>query len=416
MNNSYYKYLCENYPEKSKYIEWLKYELDNRIYYYGQNFRCPFEARSRRQEIFSKLAAFKRKIEGKSSSLSIGYDNCILSEAYFSVNEVLANEFETKVLKFPWNQCSDVFAESDIQTVLFQLSNADFNELLSDSFCEGLDKLFETIKSFLVKNNIRLCVFPNDLVPINRIAIDACKKVNVPTSIYLHGLPARYDIIDDNRADYLCVWGEGIKVQYEKVGVKSNKILVTGHPVYSTIKYPKTKEISYDTPLVLSYSVCGSPSTSDEYRMADRGISVNFPWTVEKVLKQLGVKHAILRLHPSENHKWYKKYIDNDFYTIDTNTLDVSLKKASIVIGPTSTVSLDAASAGVAYFGFEPPMQFAYPLVPPFDNTEEDFPIAFTEEELLYNLHNKRCMQPSVFGKYIASQFNMQLLINKAKQ
>ena len=92
------------------------------------------------------------------------------------------------------------------------------------------------------------------------------------------------------------------------------------------------------------------------------------------------------------------------------------MKKASIVIGPTSTVSLDAASAGVAYFGFEPPMQFAYPLVPPFDNTEEDFPIAFTEEELLYNLQNKRCMQPSVFGKYIAPQFNMQLLINKAKQ
>ena len=39
-----------------------------------------------------------------------------------------------------------------------------------------------------------------------------------------------------------------------------------------------------------------------------------------------------------------------------------------------------------------------------------------TEEELLYNLQNKRCMQPSVFGKYIAPQFNMQLLINKAKQ
>ena len=29
MNNSYYKHFCENYPEKLKYFEWIKYELDN---------------------------------------------------------------------------------------------------------------------------------------------------------------------------------------------------------------------------------------------------------------------------------------------------------------------------------------------------------------------------------------------------
>ena len=78
---------------------------------------------------------------------------------------------------------------------------------------------------------------------------------------------------------------------------------MTGHPVYSTIKYPIITEISYDTPLMLGYSVCGSLSTCDEYRMADREICVNFPWAVEKVLKLLGVKRAILRLYPSENPK-----------------------------------------------------------------------------------------------------------------
>lgn len=415
MKKSYYSYFCENYPEKAKYLEWMKYELDNRVYYYGQNFKNPYEGRLIKQKIISKLVTYKRKFFGKKNTLLQGYNNCILSEAYFTVNDVLAKELNVKVLRFPWNQCVDVFANSDIQSILYRLSNTEFNELINDSFCQELEYLYGIIKSFLLKNNIKMCIFPNDLVPINRIVIDACKEVGVPSSIFLHGLPARYDIIDDNRADYLCVWGEGIKKQYEKVGVKSGKLLVTGHPYYSTINFPQIRPISFETPLVLSNSVCGAPSTSDEYRMADRGICVNFPWTVETVLKQLGVRHAVLRLHPSENSEWYRKFIDNDFYTIDTQNLDDSLNKASIVIGPTSTVSMDAASAGIAYFGFEPPMPFAYPIVPPFDNSEEDFPIAFTADELLYNLKNCRCMKPSVFNKYIAPEFNMKLLTDKAK-
>lgn len=415
MNQSYFKYLCENYPEKAKYIEWMKYELDNRIYYYGQNFKYPFEGKSFKQKLFFRLAKAKRQLAGKKNAATIGYKNSILSEAYFTVNDVISEKLHLKVLRFPWNEGLDEFSNKFTSETIQKLSSADFNELMSDEFCSRLEMLYAAMQSFLVKNNIKLCVFPNDLVPINRIAIDACRKVGVPTSIYLHGLPARYDIIDDNRADYLCVWGEGIKNQYEKVGVSSNKILITGHPSYSTINYLKPKEVSFEKPLVLSYSICGAPSISDEYRMADRGICVNFPWTVEKVLKQMGVTHAVLRLHPSENPEWYRKYIDNDFFEIDTLNLTESLKLASVVIGPTSTVSMDAAVAGVPYFGFEPPMQYAYPVVPPFDNSEPDFPVAFTSDELLYNLQNKRSMQPSVFKKYIASEFNMQLLIDKIK-
>lgn len=415
MNISYYSYLSENYPEKAKYLEWMKYELDNRVYYFGQNFKNPFEGRPTKQRINIRLAKLKRQLLGKKNTVISGYKDCILSEAYFTVNDVMSEKLKAKVLRFPWNEGADVFSSIDTYDTLQKLSSADFNELISDEFCSRLEKLYEAIKSFLAQNNIRLCIFPNDLVPVNRIAIDACREVGVPTSIFLHGLPARYDIIDDNRADYLCVWGESIKKQYENVGVSPEKILITGHPSYSTIEYSKPKEISFDAPLVLSYSVCGAPSTSDEYRMADRGISVNFPWLVEKVLKEIGVKHAILRLHPSENPDWYRKYIDNDFYKIDTHTLSESLKAASIVIGPTSTVSMDAAIAGVSYFAFEPPMQFAYPVVPPFDNSEPDFPVAFTVKELSYNLRNKRSMQPSVFKRYIASEFNMQLLLDKIK-
>ena len=413
MKTSYFKYLCDNYPDKAKYFEWMKYELDNRIYYFGQNFKTPYEGRPFKQELKNKLSRLKRHLVGKKNVATVGYTDCILSEAYFTVNDVLSKELNAKVLKFPWNAGVDVFSEKTLSETIYNLSSADFNDLISDKFCNSLQQLYNSIKTFLASNRIKLCIFPNDLTPINRMAIDACKEVGIPTSIFLHGLPARYDIIDDNRAEYLCVWGEGIKKQYERVGVTPEKIIITGHPGYSTIQYPQVSNVNLESPLVLSYSVCGAPSTSDEYRMADRGICINFPWTVEKVLKQMGVTRAVLRLHPSENPEWYRKYIDNDFYEIDTHSLSDSLHKASIVIGPTSTVSMDAASVGVPYFGFEPPMPFSYPVVPPFDNSELDFPVAFTVNELLDNLKNNRCMQPTVFKKYIAPEFNMQLLLDK---
>ena len=59
----------------------------------------------------------------------------------------------------------------------------------------------------------KTCVFlSNDMTAINRIAISACKNVGVKSMIYLHGLPAgSYNAIDNNRADYLCVWGDRIE-------------------------------------------------------------------------------------------------------------------------------------------------------------------------------------------------------------
>ncbi len=45
--------------------------------------------------------------------------------------------------------------------------------------------------------------------------------------------------------------------------------------------------------------------------------------------------------------------IDLDFYIIDTDTLDSSLSKSTLVIGPTSTVFFDSFKAGVYYLIFQ---------------------------------------------------------------
>jgi len=212
------------------------------------------------------------------------------------------------------------------------------------------------------------------------------------------------------------VWGEGIKEQYLKVGVSPEKIIVTGHPTYSTIVFPEAKKHSLSAPLVLTSSVCGAPSISDKYILSDRGKCVNFAWSVEKALKNAGAKKAVLRLHPSENPKWYRDYINTDFYKIDTLNLNDSLKQASMVIGPTSTVSMDAGIHGIPYFVFEPPMKFAYSLVPPFDGSEPSFPVAFSTDSLIANIAKGKCIHPEGYKKYIAPEFNISVLIEKAKK
>lgn len=33
---NYYSQIKDNYPDRAKIVEWLKYALDARVYYYGQ--------------------------------------------------------------------------------------------------------------------------------------------------------------------------------------------------------------------------------------------------------------------------------------------------------------------------------------------------------------------------------------------
>lgn len=76
----------------------------------------------------------------------------------------------------------------------------------------------------------KTCDFANDMTAINRIAISACKNVGVKSMIYLHGLPAgSYNAIDNNRADYLCVWGDRMKELCVNAGVNANKVIVMGN-------------------------------------------------------------------------------------------------------------------------------------------------------------------------------------------
>lgn len=398
MLKNYFGQLQDSYPEKAEMLEWMKYALDNRVYYFGKHYKAPYEDRPLKVRAFSKMASLYHRMK----TISIPYDGTIISNAYFNVSDYIRKE-GFRVALPPW-QTGNISKCS--QEIFDQMMFAEFNQVLTDSFKEKVYKLKEELTAFFQKNHTPFLLLANDLVPIHRIAIDVCKELGIPTGIFLHGLPGRYDALDDSRCDYLFVWGERIKDNYINAGSKTN-IIVTGHPNFSS--FTLGDKIAENV-LVISRAINGAPPYSDRHVVDERGICVQHIYAIETALKKVGINNAILRLHPSENPEWYSKFMDTNFYTIDTNSLGYSISHAKMVVGYCSTVMLDTVLNGVPYYSYvfdKDSNRYADEIVPPFCNKAE-FPNAYTVDELINNINNENFVTKEHFNGYIDPVFDIK--------
>ena len=396
--NNYLGQLMESYPEKAEMLEWMKYALDNRVYYFGQHFKTPYEARPLKVRLKTRFdSLYQRK-----KTVAISYDGSVISNAYFNVAEYIKKEGYNVILP-PWQTG---ILSKEAQETLYKMMYADFNEvILSDEYQQSVYRLRDELKDFFKKNHTPFVLLANDLAPIHRITIDVCKEIGVPTGIFLHGLPARYDSVDDSRADYLFVWGEKIRENYIKAGCKAS-IIVTGHPNFSSFTIAELKP---ENVVVLSRSINGAPSISDRHCVDERGICLQHIYAVETALKSVGINHAVLRLHPSENPEWYSKFMDRDFYILDTNPLGYTIGHAKMVTGYISTVMLDTVLNDVPCYPFvidKLGNVFADEIVPPFCNKPE-FPTANTVDELVDNINKGRCVTKEHFDGYVNPTFDI---------
>ena len=78
---NYYSQIKDNYPDRAKIVEWLKYALDARVYYYGQNFKYPYENPSLLVKIRLKIIKFLYRFK----SVKVDYNRAVISNAYFDV-------------------------------------------------------------------------------------------------------------------------------------------------------------------------------------------------------------------------------------------------------------------------------------------------------------------------------------------
>ena len=313
------------------------------------------------------------------------------------------------------SQDRNVLSNFDIlnrsEKIKSKFRNLAFNKLIADNFIKEVNEFEEKLIDFYREKKIKSLFVPNDMGFFGNLSIAICKQISIPSFIFLHGLPGRYNNIDDHRSDYLIVWGEKTREYYIKMGKEYNKIFVSGHPYYKTS--PISLKFSLDNILILTKPQNGAQQ-SNGIILADRANQILYLYSVEKVLKSLGVKSVRFRPHPSENGNWYLKYLNKIFYHLDSGNLQDSINKSTLIIGPTSTVFLESLYYEVNYVIYELSLNnidlVNWPLVPPFDGTDAKIPVAKNEEELYYILKNKIAVDPSCFNDYISTPFDLSFV------
>ncbi len=407
-------------------IESLKFELDQHIYNYGQQFRYPREIWNKgkiQERFFNRILNtgfryyqlfFKnRKISNQSG--------VIVSNAYFTVNEEL-RKLGFEVFRPLWSPMWSLSGENLTlyNKKLYETTNLlkqgfiknNFVDLINDKILGVIRKYRQDLMEYYVTKKVHALFIPNDIGFFENLSIKILKEIQIPSFIFLHGLPGRYNIYDENRSDYLIVWGEKIREHYIQTGFDRKKIYVSGHPYYNSYQGNELR-FNFDDILLVTKSMNGA-QFSDKVRLADRGNLILYLYSIQKVLKVLGVKSVRFRPHPSENPIWYFKFLDPQFFKLDTETLQNSLRRSTLVVGPTSTVFLEAMYHGVNYVIYEPIHENVdlvnFPLVPPFDGSERKVPVAKNEAELQSLLEQRKRIDPSVFHEYVKTPFNLNFI------
>lgn len=423
--NKLLEFIEQNNNNNINVFEYLQFDLNNKIYSFGKHFINPNEKYfivlfKFKQFVFSALTLVLLFVEFFIKTKKNINNKNIISSAYFNLGNTISNK-KYNIHNVPWklvlNQTSfdlKLFIKS--QCIKNKLEFGSFNDLLNKEFDKEAREYYNLLKVYIVKNRIRALFLPMDIGFFEKMTIDIFKELNLPTFNIIHGLPGMYNEIDYNRTDYLVVWGEAIKNNFINKGYNPNKIIVSGHPKYK-IKNNANLKFSLDDILVITKSLNGS-QYSDRVVIGDRSNLIYYLYTIQKVLTDLGVNKVRLRPHPSENIEWYRQYINNTFFEIDIDSIDISLKKSTLVIGGTSTMFLESLIYGVNYVVYEPIIDGCLTLnsfeqVPPFDGNNAFVPVANSEAKLIDILVNEIKVDIRILDEYIEPNFNSELIISK---
>lgn len=403
------KYLQEHADSEliKKFIDYLKVDLDGMFYAYGDNMNENYPLpRSIDWRFYASI--IKLILKSKNAARFKSNDNNILS--FVNLTAQTCIESDLNLLGSIVQPIGDkiVYSKELIEFYFFYARltrKEDFNDVVTKENAE----LLEHYKNVLLKEyseyHFKALFVGNGEPFIFKLHLDLFKQLGVPSFIFLHGIPGIYNLDTERKADYLLVWGEQIRQNYIDAGFNPNKVVVTGHPRYSEI--PKNFNLRNDLSSVLvttTASVNWSPHgwEAAQFPLYDRSIIVLYCYSIQTVLQKLGVKHARLRVHPSVRKEWVMRFVDKNFYTIDTASLQQSLNESTLVIGPTSTVWLESILAGVNYLVYEPELDGKENRqVPPFDGSDDLMKIAFSEDALYNMVKEKYMLDTKLVRKYI---------------
>jgi hypothetical protein len=416
MTNSKPYYL--NFLKEKKnyeYFDNLKFELDKRVYHYGEQFKTNNENRDTVINFLKKeFRILKAILDCRKNATN--FKNVAINNAYFGlIDELKAQNFTP--LKVPWiSSYNKIGLYFDLLRYEKFLSKTTFDDLIEEDSFNFYSEIKNKLLYYYSNKNIKILSIYNDTCTYERMSIDIFKELNKPSFIFLHGLPGRYNIIDENRSDYLIVWGKKIKENYIKNGFDENKIIISGHPNYKFYNLSKINiKMSFDNILILSKGANSFPQ-GNSVQLADRGNLILYLLEIEEVLKKKNIKHVTFRPHPSENINWYYKFISKDFFRPDaTKDINKSINKSSLVIGPRSTSFINSLMNNINYIVYDPldyeNLDFINSQqVPPFDKTDERLVVCNSKDELLENLSKFSIVNKEILHDYIEPNFNLNFL------
>jgi hypothetical protein len=105
------------------------------------------------------------------------------------------------------------------------------------------------------------------------------------------------------------------------------------------------------------------------------------------------------------------QFLDRSFFIPDTESLNNSLSQTTLVIGPVSSVFLEALFSKVNYLVYEPVYKdkniLNAKIPPPFDGTDTRIPVACDETALLEFLKQKTQVNPDILYDYYQRHFDI---------
>ena len=445
MENKYIlSYLKDYYqnPQAERILDYFKVDFDNYLYAYGCQFGVYDNLEVNRQYMYEKRGSSKKSIKyilktalknlygfvhheaylflSKRINQSDSFNNAESFKKVLFINHVslkLREEFVKKNIKV---YCVEEFNNKknpDIKIIFDwyeSLNKLSFSERLELNRYDCLDGFIKVIQKKF--NDFDGLFVGDDEYFICKLFIDAFKEMNIPTYNWSHGIEASVGM--PLRTDFVLVWGPDMKKTLIKDGKKEESILVSGNINYFSAENIRNFRNSFDDVLVLTSVTIGHIRHTWDYESFaqwDRSLLLTYIYSVEKVLKSLGVKHARLRPHPINNKLWVEKFIDTGFYSIDYQPLDKSLESATLAIGPTSSTFAESLRKGVMYIVYEPGDGVkniaGVTLVPPFDDSDSDLRVAFSEKQLKELLTSHYTCSSKVLDKYIIP-FDMDSFIH----
>lgn len=433
MDNKYLLSYLKSYyndPRMDRVLDYFKVDFDYYLYAYGCQFGSNDNLEKNIQFLYDNDFGKVKSSTPKKFSLKILLKNKLISimskaQNYSIEKQAKLDENFKKVLfynKLP-RKAKSIFAKHQIRVVCLDdylndnypqileifkwydsLSMLSFAERLQlgrydclDVFIRSIQETFNDFDGFFVGN---------DEYFLSKLFIDAFKGMGIPTYNWSHGIDAEVGI--PMRTDYLLVWGPALKENLIKDGKSAESIIVSGNIHYFEIPAITHFRTSLNDVLVLtSVTVANIRHNWDYNTFAkwDRSLLITYIYSVEKVLKSIGVKHARLRPHPINNKLWVEKFIDTDFFTIDYLPLNQSLEKATLAIGPTSSTFVESLQKGLTYLIYEPGKNernlVGLPLIPPYDGSDNNVKVAFDEDQLKELIETKYTYNPNILDKYM---------------